>query len=70
MRFEIPTGFWDALITVTGVVLVWRGIWLILDTIDILLFHGMHALTGIVGVCVGMMILWRHHKNFDELRKL
>lgn len=70
MRFEIPDNAVDALITVTGVVLVWRGIWLILDTLDILIFHGMHALTGAVGVVIGMYILWRHHKNFNELRSL
>lgn len=70
MRFEIPRGLYDALVTVTGVVLVWRGIWLVLDTIDIIIFKGMHAFTGIVGVAVGLTILWRHHKNFDELRKL
>jgi uncharacterized membrane protein (DUF373 family) len=70
MRFKIPDNAIDALITVTGVVLVWRGIWLILDTIDIFLFNGMHALTGVVGIVAGMYILYRHHKNFDELRKL
>lgn len=70
MRFTIPRGLVDAVITVTGVVLVWRGIWLILDSIDYWLFHGSHLLTGIFGVCAGLYILWRHHHNFDELRKL
>jgi hypothetical protein len=70
MRYSIPKNLFDALITVTGVVLVWRGIWLLVDMIDVWLFAGNHALTGIAGIAIGLLILYRHHHNFDELRKL
>ncbi len=70
MRVLIPKHIRRALVTVLGVVLVWRGIWLVLDWIDIAFFGGNHAITGILGIMAGVAILYYPDHRLDELQKL
>ncbi|MEK7588699.1 MAG: hypothetical protein AAB438_02675, partial [Patescibacteria group bacterium] len=44
--------------TVLGIVLVWRGVWYILDKFDAWLFGGSHLWTAVVGLIVGLAILY------------
>jgi hypothetical protein len=60
----------EALITVTGVVLVWRGLWLILDSVDLYFFGGNHILTGISGFIAGIGLLYYLDNDLEELRVL
>lgn len=55
---------------VFGLVLIWRGIWYLLDYIDVQFFGGNHELTALIGIVVGMLILYLPDKNLEELRKL
>jgi uncharacterized membrane protein HdeD (DUF308 family) len=43
---------------VIGIVLVWRGIWTVLDKLDERLFDGSHMWTGIFGTLVGLFMLY------------
>ncbi len=58
------------ILTAVGVVLVWRGIWYVLDWIDISLFGGDHTWTAVVGVLVGLLILYIPDGDLEELGKL
>ncbi|MFZ2593658.1 MAG: hypothetical protein WAX38_02680 [Minisyncoccia bacterium] len=69
-RIFIPKKIRDALLTVTGVVLVWRGIWVALDSIDHFIMGGSHLITGILGVLVGLAILYHLDHDLEELRSL
>lgn len=69
-RIKIPTKIREALITVVGVVLVWRGIWLILDGLDKWLFGGNHFFTGILGFVAGFALLYYLDNDLEELRVL
>jgi len=55
---------------VIGLVLVWRGIWYVLDGIDKLLFDGGHTWTALVGVIIGLIILYIPDKDLKEIEKL
>lgn len=55
---------------VVGIVLVWRGIWYVLDKVDIYFFGGSHAWTAIVGIVIGLIILYVPNKNLKEIEKL
>ncbi len=46
------------LIASVGLVLVWRGLWFILDQIELSLLGGNHAGMAIASVIVGMYILY------------
>jgi len=55
---------------VIGLVLVWRGVWYVLDGIDKWLFDGSHTWTALVGIIVGLIILYIPDKNLKEIEKL
>ncbi len=55
---------------VLGLVLMWRGIWYVLDGIDYWLFGGSHIYTGIAGVIVGLLVLYIPDKDLKEISKL
>mgnify|MGYP003423812592 FL=1 len=55
---------------VFAIVLMWRGIWYILDRVDLLLFGGGHMLTAVGGVILGIIILYLPDKDLKEISKL
>ena len=56
--------------TVVGLVLVWRGIWHLLDGVDALFFAGSHFWTAIPGVILELIILYLPDKDLKEIEKL
>jgi uncharacterized membrane protein len=55
---------------VVGLVLIWRGIWYIMDQVDTLFFEGVHIYTAIGGVIIGLAILYIPDKDLKEIEKL
>jgi len=55
--------------TVLGVILVWRGIWYLLDHIDKWAFGGSHFWTALLGVAIGLAILFipEHDHDIEQL---
>lgn len=53
-----------------GLVLVWRGVWYLLDAIDAWLFGGTHVWSASVGVVIGLIILYLPDKDLKEIDKL
>lgn len=56
--------------TVLGLVLIWRGVWYILDQLDYLLFGGSHLISAVIGVAVGLAILYFPDHDLKEIEKL
>jgi hypothetical protein len=53
-----------------GLVLIWRGIWYVLDGIDKLFFSGSPIITALGGIVVGLAILYWPDHDLKELQKL
>ena len=62
--------FTSSFATVLGLVLIWRGIWYVLDLVDTMFFGGGHMVTAIGGIIVGFLVLYLPDKDLSELRKL
>ena len=62
--------FTSSFAVVLGLVLIWRGIWYVLDAFDRLFFGGSHLQTAIAGIILGFLVLYLPDKNLNELRKL
>jgi len=58
------------LAVVFGLVLIWRGIWYILDEIDIFVFGGSHFWTAVIGTIIGFLVLYIPDKDLKEIQKL
>ncbi len=55
---------------VIALVLVWRGIWYVLDGLDIMFFGSSHMLTALGGIIIGLAILYLPDKDLKEIEKL
>ena len=53
-----------------GIIFIWRGIWIVLDEIDKLIFGGNHIITAILGIIAGIVILYLPEKNLKALERL
>jgi hypothetical protein len=53
-----------------AIILIWRGIWYILDFLDLRLFQGTHTWTALAGILIGILILYIPDKDLKELGKL
>ena len=62
--------FFKSISVVIGLVLIWRGIWYILDEIDKLFFGDSHIITTVIGIIIGVAILYLPDQDLKELRKL
>ena len=67
----ITTRYFAKNITIVfGIVLIWRGIWYVLDYIDMLLFQGNHLPLAVGGIIVGLLILYLPDRDLKEIEKL
>lgn len=62
--------FAQNLFVVIGLVLIWRGVWYTLDGIDYLFFGGMHWISALAGIVVGLVILYLPDHDLKEIQKL
>ena len=62
--------FRDNLAIALGLVLMWRGIWYILDAIDQNIFGGNHLLTALPWLIIGILILYLPDRDLKEIQKL
>ena len=53
-----------------GIILIWRGVWVLLDLVDQQLFGGSHVITALLGIVVGVLILYLPEKNLKALERL
>jgi len=55
---------------VLSLVLIWRGIWYVLDLIDKWFFDGGHIWTALMGIIIGLVILYWPDSDLKEIGKL
>jgi len=55
---------------IIGIVLIWRGIWYTLDALDHLFFGGVHFWTGLLGIVLGLLVLYIPDRDLKEIEKL
>jgi len=53
-----------------SIILIWRGIWYILDLVDAQFFGDNHIFTAVGGIIAGFLILYLPDHDLDELSKL
>ncbi len=60
----------DSFLVGVAIVLIWRGIWHLLDIVDIRLLGGDQIITAVAGIIAGILILYIPDKDLKELGKL
>lgn len=62
--------FVSNLTIVLGIVLIWRGMWYLLDEIDIFFFGGSHVASALLGIVLGVLLLYLPDHDLKELTNL
>ena len=62
--------FIKTLSIVIGLVMIWRGVWYVLDYVDVILFGGYNLWTGLLGVLLGVLLLYIPDRDLKEIEKL
>ncbi len=70
MRKNIAAYFSKNLLVVIGVVLLWRGVWHILDFLDMAIFGGNGLWTAVGGIILGLLVLYLPDGDLKELKQL
>lgn len=68
-KFTLPY-FAKNVFIVIGIILIWRGIWYVLDELDKVLFGGSHIWTALIGIVLGLVIIYLPDKDLKEIEKL
>lgn len=55
---------------VVGLVMIWRGIWYVLDELDKILFGEYNYMTGLIGIVLGIILLYVPDHDLKEIEKL
>lgn len=55
---------------VIGLVMIWRGVWYVLDYIDTILFGSYNHWTGLLGIALGVLMLYIPDRDLKEIEKL
>ncbi len=69
-KHKPPIYFIRSFATALGLVLVWRGIWQTLDAFDRAVFGGSHLFTAVVGLIIGVMLLYIPDRDLKELHRM
>ena len=57
--------------TIVGIVLIWRGIWALIDTISLWLFgDATNVIAGMICIVLGFLILYLPDHDLKEIEKL
>lgn len=67
--FETISYFAKNITVVIGIVLIWRGIWYVLDYFDTLIFQDNHLPLAIGGIIIGLLILYLPDRDLKEIGK-
>lgn len=55
---------------IVGIVLIWRGIWYVMDGLDKIFFGGSHLWTSFLGVILGFALLYLPDRDLKEIERL
>lgn len=69
-RISLVTYFLKNMSIVVGLVLIWRGIWYVLDALDLMFLGGSHLLSATLGIIAGLIILYLPDHDLKEIQKL
>ena len=71
IKNKLTLGYFVKNISVVfGLVLIWRGIWYMLDVLDKWIFGGNRFWLALGGIAIGLIILYFPDKNLKEIEKL
>ena len=57
----------ESIMMIVGAILIWRGIWVLLDVLDDRFFGGNHVWSAIVGIAIGAGIVMLADRELEDV---
>ncbi len=57
----------ESVLALVGAVLIWRGIWVLLERFDARFFGGNHVLSALIGITIGVIMIYFADKDIEDL---
>ena len=70
MKRTLVRYFTKNITIVVALVLIWRGIWYVLDTFDKVFLNNIHIYSAVGGIILGIALLYFPDKDLKEIEKL
>lgn len=69
-RKNLVAYFVKNMLVIIGVILIWRGIWFMLDGLDVLIFGRSHIWSSIGGIIIGLLLIYLPDHDLKEIGDL
>lgn len=57
----------ESIAVLVGAILIWRGIWVLLDLLDQWLFGGEHLFSAIFGIIIGAFLIYIVDRDLEDV---
>jgi len=57
----------ESIMMIIGAILIWRGVWVLLDLFDSRFFGGSHIWSSIIGIVFGVVIVYLADRDLEDV---
>lgn len=57
----------ESVMMIIGAILIWRGIWVLLDRFDNLFFEGNHIWSSLIGIVIGVVFVYLADRDLEDV---
>jgi len=57
----------ESLLMILGAILIWRGVWILLDLIDNRFLGGTHVWSSVVGIILGVVMVYFADRDLEDV---
>lgn len=57
----------ESLLLIIGAILIWRGVWILLDLFDMKFLGGGHVWSALIGIVIGVAIVLLADRDLEDV---
>lgn len=57
----------ESLLMILGAILIWRGVWILLDLFDNRFLGGTHVWSSVVGIIIGVILVYFADRDLEDV---
>jgi hypothetical protein len=57
----------ESLLMILGAILIWRGVWILLDLFDSRFFGGTHVWSSLAGIMIGVIMVYFADRDLEDV---
>jgi hypothetical protein len=57
----------ESIMMIIGAILIWRGVWILLDMFDNRFFGGTHVWSSVAGILIGVILVYFADRDLEDV---